>query len=264
MSAIRRDRRDCIVGEKTLHRLRRANRRPGEDQRHGLHLHRRDDRGRRDDRAGTIFTNDRFPRATTPDLRDAAHLRTRRAHAAHARARRRDHRRRLRHRLRPRDRALRHGRHGLGRDAVHPRLPSRRGQSGPQYRRYLQVRRAGTSLHRRCNSWAAQRRNVLGMRTCVPHRGRPRERARACARLSHAVLHTQRQTWAIIGGGFLGMTLALRLARAGRAVTLFESAPALRWSRRSLAARRRRLGPALPCHAAVRSQPTGAARRARP
>jgi len=41
------------------------------------------------------------------------------------------------------------------------------------------------------------------------------------------VLHTQRQTWAIIGGGFLGMTLALRLARAGRAVTLFESAPAL-------------------------------------
>lgn len=38
---------------------------------------------------------------------------------------------------------------------------------------------------------------------------------------------TQRQTWAIIGGGFLGMTLALRLARAGRAVTLFESAPAL-------------------------------------
>ena len=35
------------------------------------------------------------------------------------------------------------------------------------------------------------------------------------------------ESWAIVGGGFLGMTLALRLARAGRDVTLFESAPAL-------------------------------------
>jgi protoporphyrinogen oxidase len=39
--------------------------------------------------------------------------------------------------------------------------------------------------------------------------------------------HSRRQTWAIIGGGFLGMTIALRLARAGRAVTLYESAPQL-------------------------------------
>ena len=39
--------------------------------------------------------------------------------------------------------------------------------------------------------------------------------------------HPRRESWAIIGGGFLGMTLALRLARAGREVTLFESAPAL-------------------------------------
>jgi protoporphyrinogen oxidase len=39
--------------------------------------------------------------------------------------------------------------------------------------------------------------------------------------------HPHRQEWAIVGGGFLGMTVALRLARAGRAVTLFESAPAL-------------------------------------
>jgi protoporphyrinogen oxidase len=30
--------------------------------------------------------------------------------------------------------------------------------------------------------------------------------------------------WAVIGGGLLGMTLALRLAQAGRSVTLFESA----------------------------------------
>ncbi|HYK63400.1 MAG TPA: NAD(P)/FAD-dependent oxidoreductase [Patescibacteria group bacterium] len=34
-------------------------------------------------------------------------------------------------------------------------------------------------------------------------------------------------TFAIVGGGFLGMTLARRLAAAGRAVTLFEAQPAL-------------------------------------
>lgn len=33
--------------------------------------------------------------------------------------------------------------------------------------------------------------------------------------------------WAIVGGGFLGMTLALRLAQAGKRVTLFESADRL-------------------------------------
>jgi protoporphyrinogen oxidase len=34
-------------------------------------------------------------------------------------------------------------------------------------------------------------------------------------------------TFAVVGGGFLGMTLARRLAAAGRAVTLFEAQPAL-------------------------------------
>ena len=33
--------------------------------------------------------------------------------------------------------------------------------------------------------------------------------------------------WAVVGGGILGMTLALRLAEAGKSVTLFESAPSL-------------------------------------
>src|SRR5207245_9310640 len=33
--------------------------------------------------------------------------------------------------------------------------------------------------------------------------------------------------WGIVGGGFLGMTLAHRLARHGQDVTLFEAAPAL-------------------------------------
>ena len=35
------------------------------------------------------------------------------------------------------------------------------------------------------------------------------------------------QKWAIIGGGFLGMTLALRLSQQGKAVTLFEASPSL-------------------------------------
>jgi len=33
--------------------------------------------------------------------------------------------------------------------------------------------------------------------------------------------------WAVVGGGFLGMTLALRLAKQGKDVTLFESSPTL-------------------------------------
>src|SRR5438552_12603849 len=35
------------------------------------------------------------------------------------------------------------------------------------------------------------------------------------------------ESWAVVGGGFLGMTLAHRLAQQGRHVTLFESAPYL-------------------------------------
>ncbi|MBV9957426.1 MAG: NAD(P)/FAD-dependent oxidoreductase [Acidobacteria bacterium] len=38
---------------------------------------------------------------------------------------------------------------------------------------------------------------------------------------------SESENWAIVGGGLLGMTLALRLAEAGRQVTLFESAPEL-------------------------------------
>ena len=33
------------------------------------------------------------------------------------------------------------------------------------------------------------------------------------------------ERWGVVGGGFLGMTLALRLAQRGKAVTLFEAAP---------------------------------------
>jgi protoporphyrinogen oxidase len=37
----------------------------------------------------------------------------------------------------------------------------------------------------------------------------------------------RKEDWAIVGGGFLGMTLALRLAQQGRNITLFETAPEL-------------------------------------
>jgi protoporphyrinogen oxidase len=35
------------------------------------------------------------------------------------------------------------------------------------------------------------------------------------------------RNWAVVGGGFLGMTLALRLVKQGKRVTLFEAAPTL-------------------------------------
>ena len=38
---------------------------------------------------------------------------------------------------------------------------------------------------------------------------------------------SQPQSWSILGGGILGMTLALRLAQQGQRVTLYESAPEL-------------------------------------
>ncbi len=41
------------------------------------------------------------------------------------------------------------------------------------------------------------------------------------------MLRTGSKRWAIIGGGFLGMTLAHRLAQQGKDVTLFEGAAQL-------------------------------------
>ncbi len=38
-------------------------------------------------------------------------------------------------------------------------------------------------------------------------------------------MKAQTETWAVVGGGMLGMTLAHRLAQAGKQVTLYESAP---------------------------------------
>lgn len=38
-------------------------------------------------------------------------------------------------------------------------------------------------------------------------------------------MKAQSETWAVVGGGMLGMTLAHRLAQAGKQVTLYESAP---------------------------------------
>ena len=80
--------------------------------------------------AGTTFTNDRFPRATTPDLQAL------RASEPDEATRptlgpRRSHRRRGMHdRMRSHDRPVRHGGDGLPRDAQRPRLPFGAGKPG--------------------------------------------------------------------------------------------------------------------------------------
>lgn len=45
--------------------------------------------------------------------------------------------------------------------------------------------------------------------------------------MSTAAADTSRQTWCIVGGGMLGLTLALRLAEAGHKVTVFEASSRL-------------------------------------
>ena len=58
----------CIVGEKTHISYDVQHRKYGKDQCVRVYLHGRDDRRWRDGRAGCIFTNDRYPRATEPDV----------------------------------------------------------------------------------------------------------------------------------------------------------------------------------------------------
>ena len=99
--------------------------------------------------AGTIFTNDRYPRATTPDL---ATLRpsepdehTLPTHGGGGR----DHRRGQRDRLRPHDRSLRDGRHGRGRHPVGAAVPPRRRPAGALGRGRVARRGAARAVLRR-------------------------------------------------------------------------------------------------------------------
>ena len=60
---------------------------------------------------------------------------------------------------------------------------------------------------------------------------------------------------AIVGGGILGLTLGLRLAKLGHHVELFEAAPRARRTRRLARLRPVSLGPLLPLHPAAGSAP---------
>lgn len=58
----------------------------------------------------------------------------------------------------------------------------------------------------------------------APHGSRGDGRSRTDARDGNAHAK-QPERWAVVGGGMLGLTLALRLAQAGKSVSLFEAAP---------------------------------------
>ena len=196
--------------------------------------------------AGTIFTNDRFPRATTQRPARAAPVRARRAHAAHARAGGRHDRRPGHDRPRPRDRPLLHGRHGLRRDPLGARLPPR----GRPARRATVA--AVVPLRRavRCGpstASPARRATTSPARSCgLRYR---RRRQSVVTELDGAGLMAR---WAVIGGGMLGLTLAHRLRRPGRRRHALRGRARARRPGRGVAARRRHLGPALPRDAAVR------------
>lgn len=55
----------------------------------------------------------------------------------------------------------------------------------------------------------------------------PRDRFKYFCQVIEMTISSSSKQWAIVGGGMLGMTLALRLAQAGQQVTLFESADTL-------------------------------------
>ena len=67
----------------------------------------------------------------------------------------------------------------------------------------------------------------------------------------------------VIGGGVLGMTLALRLRRSGHSVTVIEGAAATGGLAAPQSIGRIHVGPVLPRHPHVRQQPQSAARRTR-
>ncbi len=61
-----------------------------------------------------------------------------------------------------------------------------------------------------------------------------------------------KKTWAIVGGGMLGMTLALRLSQQGDDVTIYESAGQAWWINKLMANERCCMGPVLSCDPNVR------------
>ena len=165
--------------------------------------------------AGTVFTNDRFPRRHA-GLDAAVALRSRRAHAAHAGPREGDDRRTVHDRLRPASGPLRHGRDGLGRHQVGERFSPGGRQPGPADRLRLPLRPVA-------GPFPGGRPLVVpaaGVRR-LPPRVRRGRRPGAGTRLNSP------QPIAVLGGGLLGLTIARRLAQQGHRVTVFEAADCL-------------------------------------
>ena len=173
--------------------------------------------------AGVVFTNDRYPRATTPDLAHAASLGARRPHAADDGGGRRDHRRRQRRSgAISRSAASRWSGMGAVVDALGGAVPSRRRPAGAPGGDRVAGRRAPDAVLRRPPAGprgprlpgvgaplrGARRRRRGARPTVTPDgRGRPSaERRRDPAG----------QRVAVVGGGALGLRLAWHLAAAGR------------------------------------------------
>ena len=237
------------------HRVRRADRRPGQAQRVRLRLHRRHDRERRDDRRGHDLHQRPLPAGdhARPRRRCAPSEPDERTLPDPGRRGRVD-RRRLRDRLRPRDRSVRARRHGLGR---HPqrarrsisssasppaRSPSSRGSASRSCASPARIRPIATRWCAR-SAGSATRSGPARSSSSTPRRERwPAAQRRA-------------ESWAVVGGGMLGLTLALRLREQGKRVTVFERGRPGRRARQRVvdrdAGRRHHLGPALPRDPAV-------------
>ena len=172
--------------------------------------------------AGVVFTNDRWPRGDDAGSRGVVAVGARRAYGQHDGARGRHDRGAGHHRHRSRDRALRHGRDGLRRDRRRSRPPRRGRSTGALGRDRVPLWTPPPPAHERCHGRGPR---SDGLRCLWVHAERRRRARPLEARSGEAM--TVRRRWAIVGGGMLGGTLALRLAHAGHDVTLFEAAPEL-------------------------------------
>ena len=109
---------------------------------------------------------------------------------------------------------------------------------------------------------------VPGERAALRDPRRRGHRARPALVTSAAPSGETASRWAVVGGGMLGLTLALPAARAGQAGHGVRARRPRRWPRRAWsiddARRRRHLGPPLPRDPALRRGAARGARRARP
>ena len=166
--------------------------------------------------AGTIFTNDRYPRATTPDLQtlrdsepgpEITETFVREGATIGAGAV-----------IGPGVEVGRFAMVGMGAVVTRRRasIPSRHRQSRYRGRVRLPLRAADSSLRGRFLARCGRRR----VRCVRPGLQGPLRRRRG----KRPRVKAKGQRWAVVGGGMLGLTLAHRLAGHGHEVTIFEAA----------------------------------------